>query len=333
MTGGGCLRGVLAALFALLATLAPPPTDAASPGTTSILYLVTEGQARRVPEIRSAFAAAMRERGLAEADVAAIRFETVSQDPASVAAAAERVRADTARVLVVPTFMMLEALLFRPDRPPLVFFAASTDLVASLPVLARPAEARATGVNAWGTGHVESKMLELALLARPGAAAVCVLGARETASTGMHGWLEGHASSRQVAVTLYPVDRIADLDRYVARHAFDRCDAFIVYAHPAFDENPRQYVATLNRLRRPAVYATPGATRAGGLVGIEPDLRRLREHAWDQIAAIHRGAPLAGLPVYQADSYRVTVNVPALRMLARPPDKGLLLRAAEFHYD
>lgn len=327
--------GAAAAIAVAMAAAVSAPVRAQAQNATpaSIVYLLTEPQYARLPEIRVAFAAAMRDRGLGRGDVEAVRFAVVRHDADGLAEAARAIRGSAARVVIVPTFVALASLLAHQDRPPLVFFAAVGNLFDRLPTLARPGEARATGVNAWGAGMVESKMLELLQLARPGLASVCVLGARETGTTGMHASLERHATSRAIAAELYPVDRLADLDRYVARRAFGRCDGFIVYAHAAFDEDPRRYIATLGRLGLPAVHATPGASRAGALVTVEPDLRRLREHAWDQVAAIYRGQSLASLPVYQADTYRIGINVPALRHLARPPDKRLLLRADDFHYD
>jgi len=322
------LRRLLAGVTTMASALAAAGALAAQP--SSVLVLVTEFQAANIESVRESYERELRERGVGDADIASMQFRVQSQEPAALAELAQHLRRDSARVVYVPTYVMLRHLLPLTDRPPLVFIADVGDLLGSLPQLTDVERARATGVNVWG--RTEYKMLELLQLATPALRTACALTSDVTIREDGLRSLARASASMSVRLRIIAVDSVASLEKLAVRE-LDSCDGFLVFVHPPLMRDPARYIRVLNESGRPAVYTARDLSRFGALVAIEPKLRELRAYVFDQLAAILGGAPLRKLPITSPDNYEVILNVRAIRALAHRPDKRLLLRATELSYD
>lgn len=297
----------------------------------AIIVVVGDNQAGRVDSIKSMFLAAMRERGLQPGELASVRFLVTAQDTESLQRSIGSLRRDSAGVVYLTTFLMLKHMLPIQDRPPIAFYSNIGELLERLPVLANPAIANATGIN--GGANIEAKMLELLSLANERLRSVCAVTSAVNIREEGFGWLKRLTAERSLALTFVTVDSIEDLSARIAERAFDACDGLLIFIHTPLMNEARSYIAKINSLGRPAVYESLSLARHGALVTIEPERELLRQHLFDQIVAILRGTPLAKLPIVTPDSFAIGINVPAIAMLSRPPDKRLILRATRFFYD
>src|SRR4051794_30695074 len=82
----------------------------------SIIHLAVDYSPEHVAQAKTTFLLAMRERGLTHAELDAIQFVAAGNGPEDMRRFAAGISRDSARVLVVPTLLMLKTLLPIEDR-------------------------------------------------------------------------------------------------------------------------------------------------------------------------------------------------------------------------
>lgn len=294
----------------------------------SILYIVPSDRQTEIAQIQEQLVSGLRVRGFSEAELRAIRFQVVSQTPADVSTFSRSLTSDRSRVLVLPTYYLLNHLIRTDQRPPIVFRAHASALLDLIPELRDPGRARATGVITEARG--EAKMLELLKLARPDLRVACALASALDLGGNFSANLRAVGASLGLQVVPIAIASLDELKTHAAIRAFEGCEGFAIFLHDALINNPREYIAIINATGKPGVYAETKFGYSGALITVDADVAALHQHMFDQIAAVYRGVPLRNLPVAGPDRYEIGINPAAARSLAKPLDKRILLRASFF---
>jgi len=136
------------------------------------------------------------------------------------------------------------------------------------------------------------------------------------------------AAARKVKVVVFPVQAASEIDGSLQR-ARQRAQAVIVLPDPLFIQHHDQVVATVARLRLPAIYGFRLFALAGGLITYGPD----PAEAWGQAAVyvdkILRGAKAGELPIVQPAQFSLVVNLKTAKALGVTIPESILLRADE----
>jgi putative ABC transport system substrate-binding protein len=106
-------------------------------------------------------------------------------------------------------------------------------------------------------------------------------------------------------------------------------DAVLVTASTAFFPYRRTIVGFMADNRLPAIYGFPEFAEAGGLISYSANFDELFRQAADYADKILRGATAGELPVQQATTLKLVVNLPAARTLGLAIPPLLLSRADE----
>ena len=128
---------------------------------------------------------------------------------------------------------------------------------------------------------------------------------------------EMQEAGRSVGVQIEIVNASAEseLDEAFAKISQLHADALIVHVDALFNAQYREIVALAARYAVPAMYATPQATRAGGLISYGTDVDDMDRQAGVYIGKILKGAKPADLPVLQPTKFDLRINLQTARAL------------------
>jgi putative tryptophan/tyrosine transport system substrate-binding protein len=128
---------------------------------------------------------------------------------------------------------------------------------------------------------------------------------------------EMQEAGRSVGVQIEIVNASAEseLDEAFAKISRLHADALIVHVDALFNAQYREIVALAARYAVPAMYATPQATRAGGLISYGTDVDDMDRQAGVYIGKILKGAKPADLPVLQPTKFDLRINLQTARAL------------------
>lgn len=209
---------------------------------------------------------------------------------------------------------------------PIVIVANDYDPVAARHVatLARPG-GRITGVTPLAS-TLPAKRLELLKELLPGARKVAVF-----STTGTTGQLESlRAAAPQLGVALQVVDfRQApfDYDAAFAELQRARVDALFVLSSGAFVPDRGRLPALALKQRLPTVFGTAQWADAGALLSYGVSLPVLYRRAAEMVAQILRGARPGEMPLEQATSFELVLNLRTARALGLNVPRAVLVRA------
>ena len=104
----------------------------------------------------------------------------------------------------------------------------------------------------------------------------------------------------------------------------------IAYFHDRCSELMRALLAELALHHRlPSIFGTRDNVAAGGLMSYAPDHRDLTRRSAAYIDKIFKGAQPADLPVEQASTYQLVINLMTAKALGLNLPEAFLLRADE----
>jgi putative tryptophan/tyrosine transport system substrate-binding protein len=147
-----------------------------------------------------------------------------------------------------------------------------------------------------------------------------VLGIRE---------LEG--PTRALGMTLKPIDvRSPDaFEGAFARMASEGVDAVVVLAGPLTNTHATQLVHLTARTRLPAIYGRRDYVEAGGLMSYGPSLPDMHRRVATYVDKILKGTKPADLPVEQATTFELVINLKTAQALGQTIPTSLLFQATE----
>jgi len=137
------------------------------------------------------------------------------------------------------------------------------------------------------------------------------------------------ALSLGVDTQLFDVRDRKELESAFAVIAKARADALIVIPDPLFLSQQKQIVNFVVTKRLPSVFARNENVAAGGLVSYGANLADQFHQAATYVDKILKGAKPADLPVWQATTVELVINLKTARALGLTIPSSLLLRADE----
>ncbi len=200
-----------------------------------------------------------------------------------------------------------------------------TGIVASL---AKPG-GNVTGVSSLAL-ELEAKRLELVKEVIPKVSRVGVFWNPESAYSTL-AFKEVEAAARALGVRLHAVrlTEPSDLDRAFATLKRDRVEALVLHAYNATLQNRRAIIEFAAANRLPTIYPLREYVEEGGLLSYGANVADISRRAAYYVDRILKGAKPADLPVEQATTVELVVNVKTARSLGITIAPSVLLRAEQ----
>jgi putative ABC transport system substrate-binding protein len=213
---------------------------------------------------------------------------------------------------------------------PIVFISASDPMENRVvPSLNRPA-GNVTGISLTGV-PLAPKRVDLLLELLPDAKVIALL-VNPTTSTTTPAEVRdvpAAAAARQRTVQIVNVTAESDFDAAFASFTRQGIDALVVGTDPLFVKARTQLVALAARYKIPAIYDRREFAEAGGLIAYGADIAAGYRRGGVYAGEILKGAKPASLPVEQAATFELVINVKTAKALALTVPPALLARADE----
>ena len=137
------------------------------------------------------------------------------------------------------------------------------------------------------------------------------------------------ASAKAFGVTLLPfvVSTLHDLNQTSDRLTHDRVDALLVEQYPLVYNHRQEFVQLAMDRRLPAMYGHREVVELGGLIAYANDFNAIYRRAAEYVDTILRGTKPSALPVEQAATFDLAVNLKTARALRLAVPPVVLARA------
>lgn len=175
-------------------------------------------------------------------------------------------------------------------------------------------------------GDYSPKLLELLLTAQPNLSRVAILLSPTTGRAQLRN-LQSAAQARGVSVLVIQVQTPAETEPAFERMAQERVPAVIILSSPIFTMQRRHVAELAINHRVASVFTTRVFAEAGGLISYGPDYADQVRNAAGVVDKILKGAKPGDLPVEQATTLELVVNLKTARAIGISIPKELLLRA------
>jgi putative tryptophan/tyrosine transport system substrate-binding protein len=318
--------GIVMLMLSLLA--APHATDAQPPGKVARLGLLRLGPASVFADRVEALRTGLRALGYVEGQNLVMEFRWAATGDQLSEMAAELVRMPVDLIFAISS-TEVEAVRPLTTTIPIVF-AAHADPVGlgHVASLARPG-GNITGLSTLFT-EIVTKELELMTQALPPMTRVGVLLAVTAPShRPAVDALEAAAPQLGVQILPVPVRTPDDLDGAFATLARERVGGVVVVGS-TFTYVHRAHLAALALQHRlPSMFGWREGAEVGGLMSYGPDLVDLNRRAVTYIDKILKGANPADLPVEQASTYQLVINLKTAQALGLTLPPMVLFQADE----
>jgi putative ABC transport system substrate-binding protein len=210
---------------------------------------------------------------------------------------------------------------------PVVIGAAGDPVRAGIVAsLAKPG-GNVTGLSSLAL-ELEGKRLEFAKEVFPKVSRVGIFWHSENPYSSL-AFKEVDAAARALGVRLHPVrlSGPADLETAFATLKRDRVEVLVLHGYVATLQNRRAIIDFASANRLPAVYPSREYADEGGLLSYGANVADISRRAADYVDRIVKGAKPADLPVEQATTVELVVNLKTARALGIKIPQSLLLRA------
>lgn len=138
---------------------------------------------------------------------------------------------------------------------------------------------------------------------------------------------QASARTRELELALFEVRTEGDFDRAFAAMAKQASGAVLILADPLFTRHRARIADLAARHRLPSVGGNRFLAEAGCLMSYGPDFSELFRRAATYVDRILKGAKPEDLPVEQATTFELVVNVKTARALSVTIPPPLLARA------
>src|SRR5262249_13671482 len=123
-----------------------------------------------------------------------------------------------------------------------------------------------------------------------------------------------------------PIDP-SEYARVFALLTNQRADALLVMGAPENLTHQHTIIELAATVRLPAIYHTSDFPEAGGLMAYAIDLPDLYRRVAGQVAEILNGAMVSQIPIYQATTFKLVINLKSAKALGLVVRPSLLARA------
>jgi len=314
-------------LTSLAGVFPVPMVAAAQPAPRRIGFIGNAQRSAVTDAFGQAFMAGLQEHGWIEfRDVVIERRYAEPRMDAALAAAGELVRAGVEVIVVSSTQTALAAKEVTRTVPIVMTVPADPVAVGLVASLARPG-GNVTGLSFVGI-EVAGKQVELLKEAVTGLASIAVLVNPANASHAPR-TKEMIAAGRALKLRVEVVEtatrqEIADAVRVMVKRGVGGA---VVLADPLFVVEASSVVRHAAEQRLPVMYGLKEAPLAGGLMSYGPSFSALFRRAGGYVDKILRGANPRDLPVEQASTFELVINLRAARALGLTIPPALLQRA------
>lgn len=192
--------------------------------------------------------------------------------------------------------------------------------------LARPG-GNITGLSTLGTDS-SPKLLELLLTVVPKVSRVAILYSSDAGRAQLEN-LQAAAKKVGVNAQMIEVQSPAGIENAIARMTRENIRGAIVLAHPLFLSQRRQIAELATRNRIASVFMTRDYAEAGGFMSYGPNYTDSARDAARYVDKILRGAKPADLPVEQATTFELVINLKTAKALGLTIPQELRMRADE----
>jgi len=199
-------------------------------------------------------------------------------------------------------------------------------LVASL---ARPG-GNVTGVSQLGDEGLTAKRLELLSELVPRAGVIALLVNPNSPAAGrVIQEVQQAARAKGLQLPILKAGSESEIDTAFASLAQLHADALLVAADPFLSSRREQFVALALRHAVPAIYAWREFVASGGLISYGASLTAALHLVGTYAAKVLKGAKPADLPVQQATTFELVINLKTAEALGLTVPQSLLARADE----
>ena len=232
--------------------------------------------------------------------------------------------------VIVGNQTSIEAARAASNTIPLVFVTGEDPVRAGLVAsLSRPG-GNVTGVTFFGGSQLDAKRMEILHELVPGAKVVAVLGDPGYAEFRFR-LPEVEAAARVFGWRLVVQQAATEREFEPAFKHFEQsaADALLVSGSPLFTSLRQSLVALAARYKLPAIYDVRNLVTAGGLVSYSSSLNGAYRQAAVYAGRILKGEKPSELPVLQATTFQLSINLKTAKSLGITVAPTLLARADE----
>jgi putative ABC transport system substrate-binding protein len=141
--------------------------------------------------------------------------------------------------------------------------------------------------------------------------------------------MEDAAHTKGVQLFVSEVQSENELDDTFAELVREHAGALVIASDPFFTQHGQQLVALAAQYAVPATYHLRGFVERGGLISYGPRIQDLYRGAGAYVGRILAGAKAADLPVQQATTFELVVNLKTAKALGLTVPPSILARADE----
>ncbi len=246
------------------------------------------------------------------------------------AALAREIVAAAPDLIVTGTNPVVVAFKAATGTVPIVAFMIDPVKAGLVPNLAKPG-GNLTGITLDAGIEIWGKRMEILKEAVPSIANAAFLGMREGWEGSFGQFLRDAAGRLGISlISVLPQNgTIAEIERVFAEMAQQRPDAVLISGEGDLYAN-RQLIGELTRKHRlPAMSPYRDYVDAGGLLAYKVDLAELMRRMADDVDKILRGAKPGDIPIYQATTFQLLINLKTANALGLTLPPSLLARADE----
>jgi putative tryptophan/tyrosine transport system substrate-binding protein len=196
--------------------------------------------------------------------------------------------------------------------------------------LARPT-ANITGVSVDAGNELYGKQLQILQEAVPAASKIAYLCSHWTWDGALGQALRDSGQRLGIAVIGMPLEEAtpSQFQRAFAQMAQQRLDAVMVSPSGEFLANRQLIVDSAASNRMPGLYPYRDFVEGGGLMAYAPDLAELARQLADQVRQVLGGAKPSDIPIYQATTFKLIVNLKTAQTLGLTIPQSIFVRADE----
>lgn len=319
-------RESLAALLGI--AVIPRALRAAGDRMPRIGYLALESIRDTPSRERQAFLDGLGDFGLVVGKSVEIVYRSAENEADFLPAMCEELLREKVDVLATVGEQPTLACLKTTRTAPIVFLAAGDPIgFGASESLARPTR-NATGVT-YILRELAGKRIEFLRLAVPAAERVAFLWDRGKPESQIEARVAQAAAGRLgIQAIPMPIETQADLNARFRQIADERQDAiYVSFAAGVIARNRTAIVETALRHRLPVISGWRFMTEAGGLLSYSPDIQSMFRRSAYYVNRILEGAQPRELPIEQATTIELMINLRTARRLGLTMPSDLLLRA------
>jgi putative tryptophan/tyrosine transport system substrate-binding protein len=275
-----------------------------------------------------AFLAQLRELGVDEGPNLSFENRGVDDAGGPFAAAEDLMRSDPDLIVVAGPEVALQAVVGASRAVPIVMIAVNFDPIARgyVASLARPG-GNVTGV-VFQQLEMAQKQVELLSQAFPERTRLAVF--YDVSSADQFSAAELGAKAIKLEVRGQKLEKPPyNFDDEFRRAVAEGAQMLLVLSSPSFLPQASRITALAIEHRLPAMFIYKAYPALGGLMSYGADIPLMYRHAADYVAKILKGAKPADLPVEQAATFELVVNLKTAEAMGLKLPTGILLRADE----